>query len=187
MTGPRGGVYTRSRMAGSDLSSLGDEKLIGAARSSRDAFDELVRRWRPQLLAFARSVLRDGSLAEDAVQDCLLNTYRALASYEERGNFRAFLFKILRNCCLKLREKEARARARRVRVPPPTGAPQGCEPKELRRVLDELPGELREAVTLRVVEEMDYAQAAAALGEHPDTVRKRVYRALEILRRRIGH
>ena len=202
-------------MAGAEPQCPDDEQVIRVAGSSGDAFDELARKWRPRLLAFARSVLRDGALAEDAVQDCLLNAYRALDSYEERGRFRAFLFKILRNCCLRLRGKEARARRRGAaprgafpsrdvegRLHPAGSRPAAVEggtaeprsvgasalygPEELRNAFEGLPEDLREAVRLRVIEEMDYAQAARLLGEKPDTVRKRVYKALEILRRKFG-
>ena len=53
---------------------------------------------------------------------------------------------------------------------------------EMHAELDSLPGEQREAVRLRVLEELDYADVARALGVSEQTARARVSRALRSLR-----
>src|SRR5690349_9792324 len=56
-----------------------DEKLIALVRRGRDdAFDVLVHRYRPRLLAFCRNMMRSSEDAEDVLQEVFVNAYRAM-------------------------------------------------------------------------------------------------------------
>lgn len=71
----------------------------------------------PELYRFARRSLGDGGLAEDAVQEAFLRSWRASGSYDpSRSTQRTWLFAILRNVVIDM------ARARRVRPPLADGA-----------------------------------------------------------------
>ena len=52
-------------------------------------------------------------------------------------------------------------------------------------LLDTLPADQREAVRLRVLEELEYSDIARALGTTPGAVRVRVHRGLQTLKRHL--
>jgi RNA polymerase sigma-70 factor, ECF subfamily len=67
------------------------------ADTARRRYRELVEPELPRLYRLARRLV--GEDAEDAVQDCLLNAYRKLGQLEHDGAARAWLTRILVNCC----------------------------------------------------------------------------------------
>ena len=67
------------------------------ADAARRRFRELVEPELPRLYRLARRLV--GEDAEDAVQDCLLNAFRKLGQLEHDGAARAWLTRILVNCC----------------------------------------------------------------------------------------
>lgn len=75
-----------------------DEELAARARSgSREAFDALVVRLRPRLVAFLARRLADAADAEDVAQDTFLRAYDHLASYDPAQPFSTWLFAIGKN------------------------------------------------------------------------------------------
>src|SRR5689334_8903894 len=70
-----------------------------AQQGAKAPFDEIVRRHRPALIAFAGSVA-PASRAEDVVQDALLKAYVALQDGAEPRLLRAWLFRIVRNTAI---------------------------------------------------------------------------------------
>src|SRR4051794_35573342 len=70
-----------------------------ARQGGAASFDEIVRRHRPALLAFAGS-LAPPSRAEDVVQEALLKAFSALQDGAEPEMLRAWLFRIVRNTAI---------------------------------------------------------------------------------------
>ena len=78
--------------------ALTAEQLAARARAGdRGAFDELVLRYRPRLLAFLRRRLADTADAEDVAQDTLLRAYDHLEHYDPARPFATWLFAIGKN------------------------------------------------------------------------------------------
>jgi RNA polymerase sigma-70 factor (ECF subfamily) len=75
-----------------------DEELVNLAKAGSDAaFKAIVERHERRLLTFAKWRCGNTAKAEDMVQTTFLNFFRCLGSYEERGQLKGFLLKILRN------------------------------------------------------------------------------------------
>ena len=76
------------------------EVLLGRAAQSGDleAFNALVLRHQDALFNLARYILRDDSLAADAVQEAFLSAFQKIASFRG-GSLRAWLMRILVNKC----------------------------------------------------------------------------------------
>ncbi|WII36599.1 RNA polymerase sigma factor [Paenibacillus thiaminolyticus] len=75
-----------------------DEELVEAARAgSGEAFGELVRRHRERALGWACSMARDDQLAEDIVQEALLNAFLRLETLLDASRFQYWLQRIVRN------------------------------------------------------------------------------------------
>ena len=79
-----------------------DERLVADYRAGDEqAFDRIVARYRPGMLRYARKVLgRRQSVTEDLVQEAFLRASMALRRDTADVHLRAWLYTILRNCCL---------------------------------------------------------------------------------------
>lgn len=144
----------------------------------------------PRLRRFARVLMRGADGADDLVQDTLMRAIAAREQFSDGTNLRAWLFAILRNVHLSLRRRAGRSPF----APSPAVMPQavvsgGQEEqhafRDLGRAFDALPKTQRQVLWLTVVEGMDYEQVAAVLGTPVGTVRSRLSRAREALRRSV--
>jgi RNA polymerase sigma-70 factor, ECF subfamily len=86
-----------------------DQRLVAAATSGDSAaFSALVERHRAELQVHAYRMLGSLEDAQDAVQDALLRAWRSRATYDGRSTFRAWLYRINTNACLRLLERRPR-------------------------------------------------------------------------------
>jgi RNA polymerase sigma-70 factor (ECF subfamily) len=139
----------------------------------------------PELRAFARSLCRDPTLADDLVQETMLRAWRHRADFEPGTNFRAWTFTILRNAFVthlrKGRHEAAlcEAQTRETSVRP--AQTDGLEMEECARALHMLPAAQRDALILVVASQFSYNEAARICGCAVGTVKSRVARARERL------
>jgi RNA polymerase sigma-70 factor, ECF subfamily len=86
-----------------------DERVVAAAASGdAGAFSALVERHRSELQVHAYRILGSLEDAQDAVQDALLRAWRSRATYDGRSTFRAWLYRITTNACLRMLERQPR-------------------------------------------------------------------------------
>lgn len=85
---------------------MNDAAVLEAARAGdEDAFARLVEPHRRALHAHCYRMLGSGTDAEDALQEALLNAWRALAKFEGRSSLRSWLYTIATNACLRVIER----------------------------------------------------------------------------------
>lgn len=96
-----------SHAPGADQATDG-EILAAVLAGDADQYAVIVRRYRRALQNLAFSYLGDSQLAEDAVQEAFLNSFRWLHTYDSRYSFRTWLWRILLNVCHRIREKAKR-------------------------------------------------------------------------------
>ena len=166
-----------------------DDELVEAARTGdRVALEHLLRRHHDRILVLCRRLCRDRQDAEDATQDALIAIVKGLQGFRGGASFTTWSYRVAANACL----DELRRRGRRplpVEDPPePRGGGAGsvADPLDaavdaerrgqLQRALDRLPDEFRQAVVLRDLAQLDYAEIADLLGLAPGTVRSRISR-----------
>ena len=156
------------------------------ALSSADFKREMLAQL-PALRAFAVSRCGRADLADDLVQDAILNAWKARASFNAGTNMRAWLFRILRNCFYSLLRKSSREvqdedekLAGQLSVAPSQHA--SIAMNEFRHALDALPSDQREAIVLVGASGFSYEEAAEICGCATGTVKSRVHRARARLR-----
>ena len=144
----------------------------------------------PRLRRFARVLVKRPDLADDLVQETLMRAMAARTQFAIGTNLRAWLFTILRHARAAEVRRDARSPLQSGATVPEAPVSGGQEERESMRDLvaayRRLPVIQREALWLVVVEGMDYAEAAAVLAVPQGTLRSRLSRAREALRRGIG-
>ncbi|WP_415182283.1 RNA polymerase sigma factor [Phaeovulum sp.] len=155
--------------------------MSAPADSSGDPRDELVEHI-PALRAFAISLTRNVSAADDLVQDTIVKAWSNIEKFQHGTNFRAWLFTILRNTFFSDRRKRKRE------VPDPEGIHAGslCEAPahdgrlafaEFRVAFDKLSDEHREVLVLVGAMGFSYEEAAETMHVAVGTVKSRANRA----------
>jgi RNA polymerase sigma-70 factor, ECF subfamily len=146
----------------------------------------------PRLRRYARALARDVVAADDLVQDCLARALGKLHLWQEGTDLRAWLFTILHNQYVnqvRRAVREGTAVGLSETEPALTRAPdQGrrLELRDLERAIAKLPDEQRSVILLVGLEGMRYEEVAEVLAVPVGTVRSRLSRGREALRRLMG-
>lgn len=151
-----------------------------------DAFRDELTALIPHMRAFARSLCRDRTQADDLAQDALHRAWKSRASYEPGTNLKAWTFMILRNQFISDRRRSWRSThldpevAERTLVA--TDNPMAAlELDEVRRAMHQLPDDQREALILIGVAGLAYDEVAMICGCPEGTIKSRVSRARQRL------
>lgn len=165
-----------------------DMALVRSAQSGdHEAFRVLVDGSIDRLFAIASLILRDRSLAEDAVQDALLRAWRDLPRLRERDRFEAWLARLAVNAT-----HDVLRRRRHVRELRPLDDADARAADDSGRVVDRvvlahaygrLSAPLRAVVVLHYYVGLPLDEVAAILDIPPGTARSRQHAALESMRR----
>ncbi|MFA5203756.1 MAG: sigma-70 family RNA polymerase sigma factor [Lentisphaeria bacterium] len=173
------------------------------------AFDVLVEKYAGKAYQIAYGVLGNKEDAEEVAQDVFIRIHRALARFRGDAEFSTWMYRIALNLARnKYRWNKVRGLREMVSLDAPVEGEDGdsrgplavpaAEPspdrhaafKELEQnvagELEALPDTFREALVLRNLEDMDYHQIASLLGCKLGTVKSRIARAREELRRRLN-
>lgn len=142
--------------------------------------DELIAHM-PALRAFAISLAKDRSAADDAVQDTIVKAWTNFDKYEDGTNMRAWLFTILRNTYYSTRRKYYREQQD---VDGVLSAGLSVKPdhdghlqlRDFRAAFETLPDEQREVLILVGASGFSYEEVAKMTGVALGTVKSRVNR-----------
>jgi RNA polymerase sigma-70 factor (ECF subfamily) len=155
-------------------------------------FELIMRRHNERLYRAIRSILRDESEAEDAMQAAYLHAYSHLRDFEGRSAFSTWLTRIGIHEALARRrrglrtvgEEEGPELAASTRSPE-EGATDVENRRLLTRAIDSLPEHFRTVFVLRQVQELSIEETAQCLDIEPATVKTRLHRARALLRRQL--
>jgi RNA polymerase sigma-70 factor (ECF subfamily) len=173
-----------------------DRTLVAeAAAGSREAFDELVRRYQARIYGLARTLTGGDADAEDLVQETFVRAFRAVRGFRCESSFHTWLYRIAVNVMKS--HLERRRRLDRVTARPAgetftsmtehVASVEDVEATVARRqtidrALASLPEDLRIVVTLRDVQGLEYREIATITRVPMGTVESRLFRARQRLR-----
>ncbi len=167
-----------------------DEVLAGMAASGDiGAFEELVNRHQKAVYRLARSITGNHHDADDAAQEIFLRLFRSLGTYDPGRPFQPWLRRIAYNTSISTL-KRSRSGSRGVAggvltdiEDPSPGQSRQMEARQsaakVEQIMENMPGELRATLMLRVVEGLSYKEIAAATEAKIGTVMSRLSRARE--------
>jgi len=158
-------------------------------------FEELAMPLFDSLYNFARWLVHNSNDAEDLVQETYLKALRSFASFQPGTNFRAWMFRILKNTflssCSKLERRMTVALDSEEDGPelavenetPETILMDRSSFQRVQSAIDDLPVHHRETLLLCEVEEMSYQEIAGILSIPIGTVMSRLARARKAVRK----
>ncbi|MBA0014419.1 MAG: ECF RNA polymerase sigma-E factor [Nitrosomonadaceae bacterium] len=179
-----------------------DQQLVDRVqRGDKQAFDLLVIKYQRKLARLLSQFIRDAAEVEDVAQETFIKAYRALPSFRGESAFYTWLYRIGINTAKNFLISQGR------RAPTMTSAgfdiedaenfEEGSQLREMNtpeselmskqiaetvnQTLQELPEELRKAITLREIEGISYEEIATIMNCPIGTVRSRIFRAREII------
>lgn len=173
---------------------MGDDSDLALLRriASRDeaALETLYQRYGPELLSALNLMLHDRATAEDSLQVVMLTVWRKAATFRGESAVATWLHAIARRQAMSANRKFPHAQP----IPdedlltadaPDEGDDSGHE--ALRAAMRRLPDIERRALDLIYAQELTIAQAAERLGIPVNTVKSRLLRARQALRRWLKH
>lgn len=176
-----------------------DGDLVVSARSGdREAFGELVERHEAACLRLATSLVGDGEIARDLVQEALLQAYLSLDHLRDDAKFGSWLLGIMANLCRDHRRRSRRSQlvtsadvefdsttTEDARRDPLAYAEEQEVRNLLAQALDDLPSKSRAAARLFYIEGRNLRETAGVLHVSIGAVKARLYRARELLKDRL--
>jgi RNA polymerase sigma-70 factor, ECF subfamily len=154
-------------------------------------FARLLEEQIPRLRRYARALTRDVTRADDLVQSCLVRAVAKQHLWEPGTDLRAWLFTILHNQHVNdvrrsVREGTTVELEEAPQLTVPSNVIPALELRDLETAIGKLPPEQRQAILLVGLEGMAYEEAAAVLQVPVGTVRSRLSRGRDQLRRLMG-
>jgi len=178
--------------------AIDQELVVRVQQGDNKAFDLLVLKYQLRLSKLVSRFLRNQSDVPDVVQESFIKAYRALPNFRGESAFYTWLYRIAINTAknhLVSQSRKSPANSIDVQDAEDYGASEWLKEyasperealaDELRSTIyiaiDDLPSDLREAITLREIEGLSYEDIAAVMDCPIGTVRSRIFRAREAI------
>jgi RNA polymerase sigma-70 factor (ECF subfamily) len=157
-------------------------------RDDQKAFRELVERYTPLLVNLASGIVYDRETARDIVQDTFTSFYASLHRFNGKASIRTYLYRIAVNKSIDyVRKMRTRARLQSKLNADYEATADPTDRVDdrivVREALASLPVKLRMPLVMVECQRLRYGEIAKILGIPLNTVRTRIYRAREQLRR----
>ena len=178
------------------------ELIDDSIGGDEDAFGILMGRYENSLYGLIFKMVRNHEETQDLVQEAFIKSYKALESFNKQYSFSTWLFKIASNNCIDhLRKRRLKTTSIDAPIPTEDGSlsqdlPDNSyspEKDSLRNelfssvnlIIDELPEKYKVVINLRHKKDQSYEEIAVALDIPIGTVKARIFRAREILKKSI--
>ena len=173
-------------------------------KALREAWlERAMEQYEESLLRMCFVYLGDAQLAEDAVQETFLKAYRSLSGFRGEASEKTWLLRIASNTCIDfLRKKKRRNTISMTELDdldqpierqiadysqdPALLAEKAQDHEAVRAAMAALPAHDRLILSMRAIEDMSYQEIGDALELPPGTVKSRISRAREKIRRALG-
>ena len=176
-----------------------DQALVRRVqRGDKKAFDVLVLKYQHKIVHLVNRYVKDAAEAEDVAQDAFIKAYKALADFRGDSAFYTWLYRIAINTAKNyLLTRSRRSYDYEIEVQDAEMVENAPQLKDydtpdsqllseeilevIQEAIDNLPDEMRVAITLREYEGLSYEEIAEAMDCPIGTVRSRIFRAREAI------
>lgn len=176
-----------------------NELIKKCKKGDREAFNRLFEIYQSQVVNIAYGMLSDREDAYDASQEVFVRVYKNIGSFKEEASFNTWLYRIIANVCsdiLRKRQKNSKVisisnmsdEENDMELPDDAPTPEeNMELTERQRIvknaISQLRDEYRIVITMCDIEDMSYDAIANMLGVPKGTVKSRINRARNALKK----
>ena len=177
-------------------------KISKALAGDQKAYQYLVEKHRPAIFHIVNRMVRNNEAAHDLVQETFMKAFASLSSYRSEYRFSTWLYKIAANSSIDFlrkkrikmlsldRQMETRDGTLEIEVADYSYHPgRDLERKEQRfsieEAIDSLPKKYQEVIVYRHKDDKSYEEIADLLGVPVGTVKARIFRARELLKKKL--
>lgn len=165
--------------------------------SDKDAFGDLFRLLRGELIHYVRRIVKDDALAHDLVQDVFISLWGLRTSLDPSRSLKAYMYQMAKNRAIRhLRDERIHDEKHKIirgqsssRIPnrdlPDAKVDAGTLTAKLKAWINELPARQREAILLSRYQGLSHREIADVMAISPRTVNNHIMRALGHLQSRI--
>jgi RNA polymerase sigma-70 factor (ECF subfamily) len=183
----------RSRVTPTPAPSPSDGELVSATLAGQsEAFGLLVERYDRAVYNLALRTMRDVEEAKDATQEAFFKAFRSLRTFRPGSKFSTWIFSIAYHaCCDRLARRKRYSDAELPERADESPGPEQVairldEAHRLRAAIDTLPEKYRVVVALYHLQGRQYEEIAKVLDLPMGTVKTHLFRAKELLRKRLA-
>lgn len=178
--------------------SIDRELVVRVQQGDKRAFDVLVLKYQHKIVKLISRYIRDTAECQDVAQEAFIKAYRALAGFRGDSAFYTWLYRIAINTAKNYlvaqgrrpgddnidaqdaEQFEGESSLKEYATPERMALKDEIE-RTIFQAIDDLPEDLRMAITLRELEGLSYEEIAQAMGCPIGTVRSRIFRAREAI------
>jgi len=185
-----------------------DDKILiqNALQGDQSAFRALMERYRLAIFHIVLKIVREKEAANDLVQETFMKAFSSLATYRSEYKFSTWLYRIAANSAIDfLRKQRIKTLSldsspdgadgtMEIEVPDESYNPERDLEERERRIsineaIDSLPEKYRVVIMYRHKDDKSYEEIAEALSIPIGTVKARIFRARELLKKKLrpGH
>ena len=185
-----------------NLKSVNSELIKKAIEGDESAYKNLLENYRGAIYNLLYKMVRNKEETEDLVQEAFMKAFKALPSFNEEYAFSTWLYKIaVNNCIDHMRKKKLQTYS----INKPVQSKDGELDREfpdtsmspdksilsderasiIETAIDELPENYKTAIILRHSEEKSYEEISKILNIPLGTVKARIFRAREMLKKKL--
>jgi len=171
-----------------------------AVQGEKKAYDELIRLYKDAVFNIVFRMVRNKQEAEDLTQETFIKAFQSLGSFNEAYAFSTWLFKIATNNCIdffrkrKLKtysmEQQIRYKNEEFKHEYADSGKTAVEEmidsektKMIKQAIEQLPEKYCQVIQLRHQQEKSYDEIATLLNLPLGTVKARIFRARELLKK----
>ena len=180
-----------------------DEELIQRALGGeQDAYQALLGRYQKTVFHIVIKIIRNSDDAQDLVQETFMRAFNTLESYRSEFRFSTWLCKIAANCSIDyLRKKKIKAYSMDKPFQTKNGTVEveledkGANPEEhllrkqkiisIEEAIQSLPPKYKQVIVYRHHDDKSYEELARIMGIPIGTVKARIFRARELLKKKL--
>jgi len=173
-----------------------DEKLVDRARAGElEAMDQLVSRHHGSVYRVALGILRDEDGAADVAQETFLKAVRGLKGFRGDSSFKTWLLAIAANEARGVLRKVGRRKELTLEAIGPVPSTEASaddtmeraeDVSQVKKLLSGLPEKQKQAVTLRIFEELSFREIGAVIGSSEGAARVNYHHGIRRLREMLG-
>lgn len=176
--------------------------VIDARNGDQKAYEQLLNRYKNGIFNMIYQMVKNHDETEDLVQETFIKAFNSLNSYNEQYAFSTWLYKIAFNNCIdslrkrklktmsidtpiKLNESEVQMEIKDNSETPEQNYIYNEKKEQIQNSIDELPEKYRKTILLRHKEEKSYEEISEILNIPIGTVKARIFRAREMLKKKL--